>query len=339
MRAWAVGVPAPDAEATRRRLLNAGALRPGLRLLRREGRVWIPVRGGPDSSEVPEAVEIEFPEPPAPRAKGYQELVELPASLRPELPRAFDVVGEVVLLRIPPALRPYGPAIGAALLDFVPGARLVGEDRGVVGAERTRRLLRLAGEGSFVTVHRENGLEIEVDLEHAYFSPRLAREHDRIAGEVRAGESVLDLCCGVAPFALTIARRHPSCRLVAVDVNPRAIELVQSNVHRNRCRARVTPIAMDAGKFLESAAPFDRIVLNLPHEGHRFFPGIARALRPGGTFHYYAILSREGATAELARRLGALGPAEQWHIAGRHRVHAYSPDQELVATEIKRTQV
>ncbi|MCI4323952.1 MAG: methyltransferase domain-containing protein [Thermoplasmata archaeon] len=339
MRAWAVGVPAQDAEATRRRLQDAGLLRSGLRLLRRDGRVWIPVQGGGTPPKVADAVEMEFPEPPTPRPRGYQELVEVPASLRPELPRAFDVVGEVVLLRIPSSLRPYGPAIGSALLDFVPGARLVGEDRGVFGPERTRRLLRLAGDGSFVTVHRENGLEIEVDLAQAYFSPRLAREHERIAGEVRAGESVLDLCCGVAPFALTIARRHPSCRLVAVDVNPRAIELVESNLLRNRCRARVTPIAQDAAKFLESAPAFDRIVLNLPHEGHRFFPGIARALPPGGTLHYYAILSRNDASAELAPRLGALGPAEQWHVTGRHRVHAYSPDQDLVSIEIKRAHV
>jgi tRNA (guanine37-N1)-methyltransferase len=200
------------------------------------------------------------------------------------------VVGEIVLIRLPASLRPYASAIGAALRTFVPGARLVVEDRGVVGPDRTRQLLRLAGDGPFVTVHRENGLAFEVDLERAYFSPRLAREHERIARLVQPGEAVLDLCCGVAPFAVTIARRHPGCRVAAVDANPRAIELAAGNAQRNHVATSVSAVAADAARFLETAPSFDRIVLNLPHEGHRFFSGIGRALRPGAPLHYYSIL-------------------------------------------------
>ena len=39
----------------------------------------------------------------------------------------------------------------------------------------------------------------------------------------------MDLGCGYGPIALTLARRHPSATVWAVDVNERALELCRAN--------------------------------------------------------------------------------------------------------------
>ena len=188
-----------------------------------------------DASPAPDdgtLVEREFPSLEGPPSSYRTALQHLPRNAVDRLPRAFDVIGKVVLIRLPAELDPWKAEIGAALLDFVPGARYVGWDRGVHGSERRRSVERIAGAGDLRTHVRENGIELEVDLGRAYFSPRLAREHALVAAEVGAGERVLDLCCGVGPFALTIARDGRAREVVAVYVNPDAIDLLRTNADR-----------------------------------------------------------------------------------------------------------
>jgi 16S rRNA G1207 methylase RsmC len=43
----------------------------------------------------------------------------------------------------------------------------------------------------------------------------------------------LDLGCGAGPIALTMARRAPAARVIAIDVNQRACELCAANAGRN----------------------------------------------------------------------------------------------------------
>lgn len=330
MRSLAVDAPRQAAERIRIRLLESGRLRHDVGIDRDGERVYLPVTGRFEVTEQgARLVEHEFPRSEIPKARSYRDLLDVPKELAALLPRSFDVVGDIVLVRLPEELRPRASEIGAALLQFVPRARLVVEDRGVHGKERLRELHRLAGTGGFATEHQENGLRFEVDLSAAYFSPRLGGEHAKIAGWVREGESVLDLCCGIGPFALTIACRSPAKEVTAVDVNAQAIRLLQQNQARLRPRAPIRAIAAAAEEYLPSAPEFDRIVLNLPHEGLRLLPLVAGHLRPAGRLHFYGI----GEKRERARRrtqiLDALGANRSWKMEEEHRVHDYSPREEL----------
>ncbi|MFG1529981.1 MAG: hypothetical protein AAFA34_01725, partial [Thermoplasmata archaeon] len=150
-----------------------------------------------------------------PPVREYGDLLADGTGRSPAVPRSFDVIGDIVVVRIPDGSPVEPRRIGEALRAFVPGTRLVGADRGVQGPYRIRLLDRLAGTGSWATVHVEHGLRLHVDLERAYFSPRLAHEHHRVASEVRSGETVFDLCCGVGPFAAHIARTGRARRIVA----------------------------------------------------------------------------------------------------------------------------
>ncbi|MGP8073067.1 MAG: class I SAM-dependent methyltransferase [Thermoplasmata archaeon] len=263
-------------------------------------------------------------------------LAEWPLSEREDLPRSFDIVGDVVLIRVPPSLAHRSSEIGVALLQFVPGARIVGADHGVHGTERRRSVERIAGSGSWRTRHRENGLEFDVDLERAYFSPRLAREHARVAQEIRVGDRVYDLCCGVGPFAVTIARAGSAARIVAVDLNPDAIALLRSTLTRYPFGASVEPVEGPVERFLETAKPVEAVVLNLPHEGIKYLPSVANVVEPGGRIFYYEVTDRDGAEAHDAELLARLGAAGSWQVQDRHVAHPYSPTADLVAFTFER---
>jgi tRNA (guanine37-N1)-methyltransferase len=336
MRAVALRVPRTDGERWRRRLAADGRLRRDL-AVRREGEwIYLPLLAPFDPGAERVAVtEVELVERRAPRARSYADLAEVPDAVRAALPRAFDVVGEIVLVRLPRELAPYGAPIGAALLRFVPGARRVAADEGVRGPARLRSLRSLAGTGSFRTVVRENGLGFVVDLERAYFSPRLAREHALVAAATAPGERVLDLCCGVGPFALTIAARQPTARIVAVDANPAAIELLRENLVRLGLSASIAAESADAAEFLALPGEYDRAVLNLPHEGAPWLPAVGAHVRPGGTLHYYEIVPRSSA-GERARAIARAAFGAAGELRESHCVHEYSPGHELRAHTIRR---
>jgi tRNA (guanine37-N1)-methyltransferase len=327
-----------DGERARVLLRESHSLRDDLRIVVEDGWVYLPLV--PGVSDLPEwgmLVEREFEPAAASGPQDYRELLsDLPPVERDALPRSFDIVGDVVLLRIPPALDHRSSAIGAALLQFVPGARIVGADHGVHGAERRRSVERIAGAGGWRTRHRENGLEFEVDLERAYFSPRLAREHARVAGEIRPGARVYDLCCGVGPFAVTIAHSGRASRVVAVDMNPDAIELLRATLSRHPWGELVTPIATSLERFLEGAEPFEVAVLNLPHEGIKYLPSVGNLVAPGGRIFYYQVVARERpgeADRELLQHLAASG---EWKLLDRHIVHPYSPTSDLFGFTFER---
>jgi tRNA (guanine37-N1)-methyltransferase len=339
MRSLAAVVPREHAESVRRALVEAGVLRPELEVLHDDATVAFAVTGPvavPPSGARFE--EREFPGRSPRKAGSYVELAEAPPEVRPTMPRSFDVVGDIVLVRIPPELGPYETTIGTALLAFVPGARIVGADRGVHGEARLRRLERLAGTGSWTTVHHENGLGLDVDVERAYFSPRLAREHALVAAEVRSGERVIDFAAGVGPFGAHILRDGRAAELVSLDANPAASALAERNLAR-ASRGRPYSVVTDTIEaFAPHAGTCQRAILNLPHGGIKYLALVAPTLDRGGALHYYERTARSRVPArpeELVNEVRA-AVAGSWSVPDSHVVHPYSPTEDIMAYRLER---
>jgi len=340
MKSRALVVPRAHGEETRRDLLDAGLLRTDLAIRAEGDTIVLPIVADSDPpASWGQVTEHEFDPRPGEPLSDYRDLLSWPPEESRLLPRSFDIVGDIVLVRLPPELEARREEIGRALLGFVPNARIVGWDRGVHGPERRRRIERMAGSGDWSTRHRENGVELDVDVERAYFSPRLAREHARVAGEVATGDRVLDLCCGVGPFSVTIARDGRARAIVAVDANPAAIELLRKTLSRTAYGNRVTPVLDRVETFLPGRDPVERVILNLPHEGIKYVSLVAQAVAPSGWLYYYEVVPR----SEFGRRadvIASILPQEPgWTVVPPHVVHPYSPTADLAAFVFERRSI
>ncbi|MGA7923106.1 MAG: methyltransferase domain-containing protein [Thermoplasmata archaeon] len=330
-------MPKSRGEVIRRTLRERQLLRSDLDILDEGDSLIFPVAGtvSPDVPGTP--VERDFPQLSSGPPRSYRELVAWPDEARARLPRAFDVIGDIVLIRLPASLLPRAADVGEALLRFVPGARIVGLDGGVHGVERRRALTKLAGNGGWRTTHAENGLTFEVDVSAAYFSPRLSREHLRVAALCEPGEAVLDLCCGIGPFALTIARTRPVAGVVAVDLNPEAIALVEANARRLGVGERLRAVCASLDEFLPSAGTFSRVVLNLPHEGIKYLTSVGSVVAPRGSLHYYEVTERASSAGRPETILHLLPPGTgPWSLRSRRVVHPYSPRSDIVVYDLFR---
>ena len=144
-----------------------------------------------------------------------------------EFVSAFDQVGEIIIVRIPDPLLARRFEIGRALLDGVKIARSVFCQASAVDGEyRTRKLDLIAGSDDTTTTYRESGCRFVVDVENAFFSPRLSHERERIASLVRDGESVLNMFGGIGMFSV-IAAMNAACTVYSVDSNPRRVKAVR----------------------------------------------------------------------------------------------------------------
>jgi tRNA (guanine37-N1)-methyltransferase len=332
----ALKVPRAKGEETRRRLREQGLLRQDLKPLAEGPWLLVPVREAARAAFLGfEFTTAAFQPQQAPPPR-YQELAEVPEHLRDLLPTSFDVVGEVVVVKLPPELEPHGAAVGAALLQAHKGARTVLLDRGVHGRDRVRQVEILAGAPDTVAEHIEHGVRLRVDLAKAYFSPRLASERLRTAEQVQQGEVVLDLFAGAGPFAILIAKRGRASKVYAVDINPDAVRWMEENVRRNKVEAKVRAVLGDADAFAATLrGQCDRVIMNLPHSADQHWEAALGACKPHATLHYHRILPRDAVdahAAELVARARAAGRAAQ--VVATREVRLYSPTQSHVAFDV-----
>jgi len=334
VRSMCVEVPIAKAEDARRALLATDLLRKDLKIERTGDRVYLPVKAAV-AIGYPHA-QKEFREAHTPPRR-WQDLAQVPPRLRPLLPTALDVIGDIAILRLPDELREFERDIGDAIVQWNRKLRTVAADEGVGGEYRVRDLRVIAGAPSLETVATEYGLRYAVDVGRAYFSPRLGTERMRVAEAVHAGESVLDLFAGVGPYAILIAKRRDPRVVYAIDSNEIAVQYLVQNVRTNRAW-RVAPRVEDARTFLANAEPVDRIIMDLPHTGGEFLADALRAVRRGGSLHYYAILSMaeaEGHRKEIGRIADEANRTVE--VAAIREVRGFSPARKHWAFDLRVT--
>jgi len=218
-------------------------------------------------------------------------------NLLASLPHSFDVIGDIAVLEMPLELWNYRKLVGDALMQINRGVHTVMAKLGAVsGPFRLRQLEVVAGEGKTETMHRENGCMFLLDVTKVYFSPRLAHEHNRVAGQVGEYETVIDMFAGVGPFSILIAKKRMNVTVYAIDINPYAIHYLKENVRINKVVDHVVPILGNAEDVINNRLSHvaDRVIMNLPEKASEFLEAALKALKPsGGTIHFYTFYKGE----------------------------------------------
>ena len=235
---------------------------------------------------------------------------KLPTDLLAKVPQAFDIIGDIVVIDIPPQLKAYQNTIGEAILQTQKNVKTVlAKASDISGVFRVRDYDFIAGEHKTQTIHREFGCQYNVDIAKAYFSPRLSHEHERVAALVQPGETVVDLFAGVGPFSVLIGKRTPSVKVYAVDLNPDAVELLKLNVRANHIENRVFPVLADAREIAQTKlkGTADRVIMNLPETAIDFVDAACNAIKPqGGITHFYGFVRSPDTIEKLEERFTGL---------------------------------
>jgi tRNA (guanine37-N1)-methyltransferase len=338
-KAASVCVPFSEAEPVRRTLRQLNILRDDLLIKKDETSIYFPVKEVTKELSTYVVVTKAFEEKNR-KPHTYKDLVSIPEKLRQSLPTSYDVIGDIILIKLPKDLLKYQKKIGKALLDTHPHVHTVCSIDPVAGELRTRDLAFIAGEHQTRTIHTEYGLLFTVDVLKTYFSPRLASERKRIAAQVKPGETIVDMFTGVAPFPVTIARYAKPKIIYAVDKNIEAIQLAHENILKNHVLDHVEVIEGDAKDICELIpVKANRIIMNLPFSAFTFFSqALSIANTTNCTIHYYDIIKEE----DIQRRIEELKGIAQTSSftlsdVTVHKIKTYAPREFYIGIDITAT--
>ena len=205
--------------------------------------------------------------------------------------KSYDIIGDVVVVRIPEYIKHRREIIAEAIMQGHKHVKTVQcQVSPVSGYLRLRELEWVAGEKRTETIHRESGCVFKVDLEKCYFSPRLSYERMRIARLVQPGEVIVNMFAGVGCCSIIIAKHSKAEKIYSIDINPAAIQYMRENIKLNKIEERVVSIQGDAKRVIEEELRnlADRVLMPLPERAYEYLDCAVLALKPkGGWIHYY----------------------------------------------------
>ncbi len=327
-----VKVPLRQLNDARIELMEKGLMNMDYRIKAGDEFGYIPVNDNVEGYEIVCMHLEEMPKVP----HSFSELLEgeLTGEEIENLRTSFDTIGDIVILEIPDDLVGRRQMIGDAALKFTKRKAVYMKKSAIKGTTRVRDLEFLAGEDDSVTIHKEHGSRLKLDVREVYFSPRLATERKRVMESVKDGERILDMFCGIGPFPIVIAR-NKDVDITAVDINESAIAYLDENIKLNKLKGNIESYCGDVREVSKSFnSKFDRIIMNLPGLAYSFLDVAFDLIEDGGTINYYEFSdSYEPGIKRLETAADAVG--KKVEIVNCRKVKSTSPGEWHVAIDGK----
>ncbi|MFA5303278.1 MAG: class I SAM-dependent methyltransferase family protein [Candidatus Nanoarchaeia archaeon] len=200
------------------------------------------------------------------------------------LKRSFDQIGSIAQLEIPKELESKVKLIAEKIIETYKNIKTVVKKEDItLGEYRIRPVKILAGEQTTTTLHKENGILMNLDLNKVFFTPRLSGERLRVLDSIKKNDFVADLFCGVGPYAILIAKFSKAKKVLANDLNPDAYKYLIENAKKNK--AIMECYNKDARSFHKLNA--DKVIMNIPKFSESFLKCAFDNCKTGGRVFYY----------------------------------------------------
>ncbi len=250
----------------------------------------------------------------------------VPRELEEKLPRSYNMLGKVVVLKLQPALEKYKKEIGEAVLELLP-VKTVCALKQIRGERRKPVIEVIAGNGT-ETVHREHGCIYKLDVAKFMFSKGNKAEKMRVVKQVKEGEVIVDMFAGIGYFSIPLAKHSRAKKIYAMDINPEAVAYLRENARLNKVEEKVIAIEGDCREVCKKLAAqgvrADRILMGYIFETHKFLPAALEISKRGAVIHYH-FLERQ-AEREIERIMQVAGKSrKRVKVMLFKRVKSYAP--------------
>ena len=216
------------------------------------------------------------------------------------LPRGFQTLGNIIILKLNPILFDKKEIIAMTYLELLPKIRAVYLNKGkIVGKYREPENIEfIAGVDDPIVEHREHGIKYKFDITKIMFSKGNINERKFLATLVNEGEIIVDMFAGIGYFSLVIAKHSEVKRIYSIEMNPISYKFLTENIKINQLEDKIVAIKGDSKqetiKLSNSGIRADRIIMGVFPAPVSFIKEALTLTKDiGSMFHYEGVVEKE----------------------------------------------
>ncbi len=334
-----VAVQRERAEDVRRLVKGEGLLDPMRKIKVRGGKVLIPVVSPPSFDLDPYLARLEQDDEPIDRHAKVDpfdkivKILQLEPPLMQSIPRKWEKIGDILVLRLPPELEEHEVVIAEAYARVLGAKSVLQDERGISGEWRLPGVRKILG-GDTETIHLEDGVRFKLDAAKVMFSSGNLPERMRMARIAGRDEVVVDMFAGIGYFTIPMAVHSRPHKIFACEVNPTAFQYLEENVRINLVES-VEPLLGDCRETAPEGVA-DRVIMGYLR-AQEFLPKAYKTLRPEGVLHYHEACPNELADSRpwstVKKTAEDMGRTAQ--LLRKARLKSYAPGVSHIVLDVK----
>ena len=211
----------------------------------------------------------------------------IPASKIDLLPKKWEKIGDVLIIRLPKELEDYTTGIGKCYAEICHCKTVLDEQGSISGMFREPKTRVIYGIHDKITTHKEQGIFYKFIPEKIMFSSGNKDERNRMALLAHRDDIVVDLFAGIGYFSLPMAVYSKPQHIYSCEINPLAYRFLQENIVLNKAEHIITPLF---GNNREVAPKdiADRVIMGYFHDTSKYLDVALTSLKnKKGIIHYH----------------------------------------------------
>jgi len=273
-------------------------------------------------------------------AENTQKKLQLSANERELLPKKWELLGDILILRLDPSLQVHWPAIAEEYATVLGAHAVLRRFDKIRGIYRQPGVELVYGT-SHDTLHVENKVKFKFNPQKVMFSSGNIDERIRISKLAKHSDTVVDMFAGIGYMCLPIALHSRPSKIIACELNQVAFEYLKENIKLNHVEDIVQPLLGDNRECI-SPGVADRIVMGYIKTEHSHREAAFKILKPsGGVIHFHDVGFKADAVTSAFDKIQESLKQSGFHkkfateIINQYAIKSYGPKMVHIVLDIK----
>lgn len=249
------------------------------------------------------------------------------------LPRGFQSIGKVMILKLNPVLLKNKTVIAQKCMELLPSTKSVYLNKGKIEGtfRKPNNIEYIAGENNSLVIHKEHDVLYSFDFTKIMFSQGNLSERKYLATLVKDGEIIVDMFAGIGYFSLSIGKHSKPNLIYSIELNPEAYNYLVENVKLNHLENVIIPINGDSKeevvKLSVSGIKAHRVIMGVFPAPKNFIKEALLVARDEGSIYHYEGVSEKNKYINLFDDFNKIAKAQGFEckLLEKRFVKSYGP--------------